>query len=274
MPYFSSISFSAFVMALFLFIFSCFNFSTVSELVLTSNLICSICFLYSSIAFASSSFSFKHASLCAFLLAILLTFPSISASILASISSNELLLSSNELTDIFRFVISKFKSSMYFWFSLFFSAKLWISWFKLFVSSSNSNEFCFISAFSASLLSIVFSISTVSFFNFSSFASKLDIASSSVSILCFSVAYSISISWLVCSILATSSSKSSIDVSYSSFSLVIFSISLFNFSISFSSSFIWFVLPIMLVVFCVVEPPDIAPLGLIISPFSVTILKL
>ena len=29
---------------------------------------------------------------------------------------------------------------MYFWFSLFFSAKHWISWFKLFVSSSKSNE--------------------------------------------------------------------------------------------------------------------------------------
>ena len=90
---------------------------------------------------------------------------------------------------------------------------------------------------------------------------------------CFSVAYTISVSCITCSNPITSSITSSCDFSYSSFCCSNSSIFLFNFLISFSSSCIWLVLPIMLFVFTVVDPPVIAPLGLITSPFSVTILN-
>ena len=91
-----------------------FKVSTILALFSTSALICFICsskFVIDSSKFAFSSFALFMLSS---LFAILCLLFSMSCFILSTISSIEFPLSSKEFTEIFKFVISKFKSSMYF----------------------------------------------------------------------------------------------------------------------------------------------------------------
>ena len=90
---------------------------------------------------------------------------------------------------------------------------------------------------------------------------------------CLSAAYTISISCKLFSREFISSSTLSESFKYSSFSCCIFSIFEFIFFNSFSKSSISLALPKIFTVFCATEPPVIAPLGFIKSPFNVTILK-
>ena len=118
----------------------------------------------------------------------------ISCFILSTNSSIDASLSTNDDTEIFKFVISKFKSSMYFWLSLFIVANCSTSCDNNFVSSFNiSKYFCF-SSFILMLSSFCLFIESSSCFNLSFLCSNLVMFSSIATIFWFSVAYSISTS--------------------------------------------------------------------------------
>ena len=173
---------------------SFFNSSIFELLLFTLSLTSSIFWSVSCIDFSSSSLSFLICSICAFLFSILVCAFSNSWLILSWISWIDASLSSNEDTEIFKFVMSKFKSSMYFWSSLFNSANSVIilesSSFCstiLFISTCKSpfvetaSSFCF-SRFACSSFSLFKRFSSFSIFSF------IEIT------FCFSVAYVMSIS--------------------------------------------------------------------------------
>ena len=97
---------------------SFFKFSTIFELFSTSDLIFAISFSNSCIFCSKLAFSSTTSLILFFLFSIDALLLSISCFILSTISSIDVPLSSKDDTDIFKFVISKFKSSIYFWLSL------------------------------------------------------------------------------------------------------------------------------------------------------------
>ena len=267
------ISFSVFTNFSFLAILSCFSSSTLVPLLVTSCLICSIWLLYSVIVCSNLVFSSVIANIFWFLFSILCSLFLISCEILSTISSIELSLSSKDVTDIFKFVISKFKSSIYFWLSLLFSANSSITLFNssiCCVSSCISASFC---SFKSLFSSFCFSVCVTSSFNLASLFSKRVIFSSTATIFCFSVAYTISISCNSFSSFAVCSILSPIDDAYSSFSAVLSAICFSSFLSSFSRSSISLLLPKIFTVLVCRLPPEIEPLELIMSPFRVTILN-
>ena len=187
---------------LFSSINSCSNFSCLLVFSILSSLSFSILpeesktFLSSSFIFSSTSiiffsklsFSTNMSSLIFFLFSILLTLFDISKSILSIISFIELSLSSNDDTEIFKFVISKFKSSIYFWLSLFEIVNSSIILLVLVFSSSISSTFLFNFSIILFLASISTLFSSTSFFSLSSLASSFNISKSTFSCFCFSVA--------------------------------------------------------------------------------------
>ena len=198
---------------------------------------------------------------------------SISFWILSKSSSIEFLLSSNDETDIFKLVISKFKSSIYFWLSLLSSANSFITTFRLSICLDISSTSCSFSSLVFILTSFCCTILFSSSLSFSNLACAFDTASSNESIFWFSVAYTTSISCNSFSNLAVSSITSVIEAEYFSFSSVIEFILLFSFSISFAKSSISLLLPNIFTVFLATEPPVIAPDGFMISPSNVTTLN-
>ena len=270
---FSFISFSCFANFSFLAILSCFNSSIFEPLFFTSSFIDSIFCFISSIDFSKLKLSCFISSIWLCLFFILCLEFSISCNILSCSSCNEVSLSSNEDTDIFKFVISKFKSSTYFWLSLFIFANSWIIDVNFSVSSVNvSISFC-VSSFI--LIEVSFSCLIVSCSSFSLFIrfSTFSIFSSIDNTFCFSVAYVMSISCSSFSNSVTSSKIFSIEFWYSSFSFSCFSILFFRFWISFWSFSISLPLPKIFTVFFATEPPVIAPDGFITSPSIVIILN-
>ena len=169
--------------------------------------------------------------------------------------------------------MSKFKSSIYCWLSLFLREYSSTSFcFSLFFSVISSISFSFFSL----LIFIAFWFSSAfacSFFKLSILFCIFSIFSSIDKTLCFSVAYVISIScncfsWLsICSIIFSDDSK------YSSFSFSNFFTSSSSFFTSFCRFSISLLRPKILTVFLATEPPVIAPDGFIISPSSVIILN-
>ena len=169
--------------------------------------------------------------------------------------------------------MSKFKSSMYFWLSLFAfensSIIFWSSSFCLLIFSMHSLFFCLL----ANVSFLLFSVFSTSSFNLSIRFWICSIFSSIEITLCFSVAYVISVSCNCFSNACTSSIISSDEFIYSSLSFSNFWIFSFNFFISFSKLSISLLLPKMLTVFFATEPPVIAPDGFITSPSIVIILN-
>ena len=198
---------------------------------------------------------------------------SISALILSVISSIDISLSSKDDTDIFKFVISIFKLSIYVWSSLFnltnsstSKFKVCISFSRFAKSSINFSLFSAISFFWLFRFSISCFVLSILIVNLSTF-SEIN------STFCFCVAYSISISCKLLSKCSIVSNNSSMLSKYSSFSFSLF----FNFEFNlFNSSFkssISLLLPRIFTVLVCTEPPVIAPEELIISPFNVTTLN-
>ena len=113
---------------------------------------------------------------------------SISLSILATNSSIEFLLSSKEDTEIFKLVISKFKSSIYFWLSLFNSANSLITTFNSSISLLNFSISCSFSTLTFTIFSFCSPIDAFSVFNLFNLSSSFNISLSIDNIFCFSVA--------------------------------------------------------------------------------------
>ena len=267
------ISTSWFSNFLFFSILCPFSSSILFPLCLTSCLIFSIFCFVCSIVSSSSLLLSLISDIWFVLFSILFLVFSMSKFILSSISCIELSLSSNDDTEIFKFVISKFKSSIYFWLSLLSSANSVIILFNSSIWQVNVSICLIYSCFLVTKFFLFTSISCPSCFTLFSLFSIFWIFSSISSNFCFFVAYSISISCNCFSKFCASSKISSIEFSYSSFSSFNFSTFSFSFFICFSKPSISLPLPKIFTVFLLTEPPVIAPDGLIKSPSSVIILN-
>ena len=152
----------------FFSILSFFILSMFSPLFETLDFTFSIsCFVFS-ISIFSLSFSKIAFFICKLLLFLFLVCVSISFIIISVISWIETSLSLKDETDIFKFVMSKFKSSMYFWLSLFAfensSIIFWSSSFCLLIFSMHSLFFCLLANVSFLLFSVFSTYSILNLF--------------------------------------------------------------------------------------------------------------